>query len=85
MFMDENITIYVDYIGNRLYGVFLNEPIKDSPDFELGSVSASLKFISEKYGIDTHVEISHCAEIIFKIENSLDINTDLTGQEDISS
>jgi len=76
--MTEELTIYVDYIGNQMYGVFVNDPLKDEPDFIQNSVTLSLKLITRRFGIDTHVEVSHCAEIIFKIENDVDMDSDLT-------
>jgi len=76
--MVEEITVYVDYVSDKNYGVFVEDPLKEHPDHSLPTVSASLQFISKHYGITTNVEISHCAEIIFKIENDLDIDTDLS-------
>lgn len=76
--MTEDITIYVDYIGHKKYGVFLEDPTKDKPDFIVNSVSASLNFIGNNFGIDANVEISHCAEIIFKIENNIDFGESLS-------
>ena len=76
--MLKEITVYVDYIGDKNYGVFVDDPLKEEPDHVLSTVSASMQFISKCYGITTHVEISHCAEIIFKLENELDMNTDLS-------
>jgi hypothetical protein len=76
--MTEEITIYVDYIGNKKYGVFIDDPCKEKPDFVVNSVSASFTFISNNYGIDANVEISHCAEIIFKLENDLNMEDPLS-------
>jgi hypothetical protein len=76
--MLEEVTVYVDYLSNTKYGVFIDDPLKEKPDHVLPTVSASLTFISKNYGIETHVELSHCAEIIFKIENQLDMNMDLS-------
>lgn len=76
--MLEQVTVYVDFIKSEKYGVFLENPLKENPDHVLPTVSASLTFVSKHYGIDTNVEISHCAEIIFKIENNLDMDMDLS-------
>lgn len=76
--MTEELTLYVDYIGNTQYGIFINDPLKEDPDFVCQSVSVSLQLITKRFGIDTHVEISHCAEIIFKIENDVDMDHDLS-------
>lgn len=76
--MTEELTVYVDYIGKSYYGIFINDPCKTRPDHILTTVSASLAYISEHYGIDTHVEISHCVEIIFKLERNLDMGESLS-------
>lgn len=76
--MFEQITVFVDYVGNSKYGIFIEDPLKENPDHIMHSASASLSFISKKYGDDTHVEISHCAEVIFKVENGIDINKGLS-------
>jgi hypothetical protein len=76
--MTENIILYVDYIGSSKYGIFIDDPLKDRPDHICISISASLGYISKKYGIDASVEISHCAEIIFKVENGLDMDENIS-------
>jgi hypothetical protein len=76
--MIEEIVIYVDYIGASKYGVFVDDPVKEKPDAVHKTVDASLSYIADKFGIDTHVEISHCAEIIFKLERNLDMDENLS-------
>lgn len=76
--MTEELTVYVDYIGRSRYGIFIGDPCKNKPDHVLNTVSASLNYIAENYGLDTNVEISHCAEIIFKIEAKMDMNDPLS-------
>ena len=76
--MIDSPVMYVDYIGNKKYGIFIEDPLKDHPDHVMTSVTASLEYITKRYGIDTKVEVSHCAEIIFKVEVGMDIDGDLS-------
>lgn len=76
--MTEEMTLFVDYIGNSKYGIFVDNPTREKPDFVMNSVGASLEYIINNYGIETHVEVSHCAEIIFKLENNIDLNERLS-------
>ena len=76
--MTEELVLFVDYIGNSKYGIFVDNPTNEKPDFILNSVAASLEYIINNYGIDSRVEISHCAEIIFKLENNINLTERLS-------
>jgi len=75
--MTEELVIFVDYVGRSYYGIFIGE-IKEKPDVLKTSVDSAVHWIIDNYGIESHVEFSHGAEIIFKIENGIPIDKDLS-------
>lgn len=75
--MTDELVIFVDYVGKSYYGVFIGD-IKENPDIVATSVDAAVNWIIDNYGIESHVEFSHSAELIFKIENGIPIDKDLS-------
>jgi hypothetical protein len=76
--MTEELVIYVDYVGESKYGVFVGEINDDMPDVKTNSVDSAVNWIIENYGIDAHVEFSHGADLIFKIDNGIPFDRDLS-------
>ena len=73
---------FIDYIGKSRYGIFLDDPSNPTPSFKKASVEECMSWIARKYGKDSHVELSTCADLIFRISNGIDLDLDLSGDND---
>jgi len=83
--MTDELVIYLDYVGKKYYdkketacyGIFIGD-IKDNPDIIYPSLEEAVNWIINNYGIESSVEFSEGAALIFKIVNGIPFDKDIS-------